>query len=246
MCRMIYYKNKVQDLQHIKPRDWWRELNQFCGTSKAARRDFRSILRTNTESCDQELANELMKAFVSVLADYTPLSKDVWLLTDHGESIVVDEESKKETKKKLRQINISRAGGPDGIPNWVLKTFSDILSPAVTNIINAFLPDSKVPHVWKLANVTPLPKTVAIEDFNKDLRPISLTPTLSEISESCIIEQEIRSTLLKAMDPKQFGFVPNSCTTFALIRCYIAGWKTRMALVRASGLHFWITEKRLT
>jgi hypothetical protein len=71
--------------------------------------------------------------------------------------------------------------------------------------------------VWKSANVTPLPKTVAIEDFNKDLRPISLTPTLSKISESCIIEQEIRPTLLKAMDPKQFGFVPNSCTTFALI-----------------------------
>ena len=114
-------------------------------------------------------------------------------------------------------INISRAGGPDGIPNWVLKTFSDILSPAITNIINASFRESKVPRVWKLANVTPLPKTVTIEDFNKDLRPISLTPTLSKIAESCIIEQEIRPTLLKAMDPNQFGFVPNSCTTFALI-----------------------------
>ena len=213
-CRMIYYKNKVQDLQHTKPRDWWREVKQFCGTSKAARRDSRSILRTNTESSDQDLANEIMKAFVSVMDNYTPLSEDVCVLTDHDEPIVVDEES---IAKKLRQINISRAGGPDGIPNWVLKTFSDILSPAITNIINASFRESKVPRVWKLANVTTLPKTVAIEDFNKDLRPISLTPTLSKIAESCIIEQEIRPTLLKAMDPNQFGFVPNSCTTFALI-----------------------------
>jgi hypothetical protein len=213
-CRMIYYKNKVQDLQHTKPRDWWREVKQFCGTSKAARRDIRSILRTNTESSDQDLANEIMKASVSVMDNYTPLSEDVCVLTDHDEPIVVDEES---IAKKLRQINISRAGGPDGIPNWVLKTFSDILSPAITNIINASFRESKVPRVWKLANVTPLPKTVAIEDFNKDLRPISLTPTLSKIAESCIIEQEIRPTLLKAMDPNQFGFVPNSCTTFALI-----------------------------
>ena len=91
-------------------RDWWRELKQFCGTSKAARRDFRSILRTNTESCDQELANELMKAFVSVLADYTPLSKDVWVLTDHGESIVVDEESKKETKKTTSADKYIKSG----------------------------------------------------------------------------------------------------------------------------------------
>ena len=213
-CRMIYYKNKVQDLQHTKPRDWWREVKQFCGTSKAARRDIRSILRTNTESSDQDLANEIMKAFVSVMDNYTPLSEDVCVLTDHDEPIVVDEES---IAKKLRQINISRAGGPDGIPNWVLKTFSDILSLAITNIINASFRESKVPRVWKLANVTPLPKTVAIEDFNKDLRPISLTPTLSKIAESCINEQEIRPTLLKAMDPNQFGFVPNSCTTFALI-----------------------------
>ena len=213
-CRMIYYKNKVQDLQHTKPRDWWREVKQFCGTSKAARRDIRSILRTNTESSDKDLANEIMKAFVSVMDNYTPLSEDVCVLTDHDEPIVVDEES---IAKKLRQINISRAGGPDGIPNWVLKTFSDILSPAITNIINASFRESKVPRVWKLANVTPLPKTVAIEDFNKDLRPISLIPTLSKIAESCIIEQEIRPTLLKAMDPNQFGFVPNSCTTFALI-----------------------------
>ena len=97
--------------------------------------------------------------------DYTPLSENVCVLTDHDEPIVVDEES---ISKKLRQINTSRVGCPDGIPNCVLKTFSDILSPAVTNIINAFLRESKVPHVWKVANVTPLPKTIVIEDFNKD------------------------------------------------------------------------------
>ena len=152
-CRMIYYKNKVQDLQHTKPRDWWRVVKQFCGTSKAARRDIRSIL-----SSDQDLANEIMKAFVSLMDNYKPLSEDVCMLTDHDEPIVVGEES---IAKKLRQINISREGGPDGIPNWVLKTFYDILSPAITNIINASFPESKVPRVWKLASVTPLPKRVS-------------------------------------------------------------------------------------
>jgi hypothetical protein len=87
-----------------------------------------------------------------------------------------------------------------------------MLSPAVTNLINASFPESKVPHAWKLANVTPLPKTVTNEDFNKDLRP-----TLSKITEACVIEQEIKPPLLKVMDPKQFGFIPSSRTTFALI-----------------------------
>ena len=34
-----------------------------------------------------------MKAFVSVMDNYTPLSEDVCVLTDHDEPIVVDEES---------------------------------------------------------------------------------------------------------------------------------------------------------
>jgi hypothetical protein len=45
---------------------------------------------------------------------------------------------------------------------------------------------------------------------------LSLTPTLSKIAESCIIEQEIRPALLKAMDRKRFYFVPNSYTTLNL------------------------------
>jgi hypothetical protein len=54
-----------------------------------------------------------MKAFVGVMDDYTRLSEDVFMLTDRDEPIVVDYES---ISKKLRQINISRAGDPGGIP----------------------------------------------------------------------------------------------------------------------------------
>ena len=44
-----------------------------------------------------------------------------------------------------------------------------------------------------MANVTPLPKDSIISDFNKDLRPISLTSTLSKIDESIIIERGLKS-----------------------------------------------------
>ena len=37
-----------------------------------------------------------------------------------------------------------------------------------------------------------LPKESTVEDFNTDLRPISLTSTLSKIAEACVIEQEIK------------------------------------------------------
>ena len=69
----------------------------------------------------------------------------------------------------------------------------------------------------KLADVLPLPKGKSIEDFNKDLRPISLTSMLSKVAEGFVIEKDIKPVLLKCIDPNQYGFIPNSCTTFAHI-----------------------------
>lgn len=68
-----------------------------------------------------------------------------------------------------------------------------------------------------MADVPPVPKTKNIIDFNKDLRPISLTSTLSKIAENIIIEYELKSKLLRKMDPKQYGFILGSNTTVALI-----------------------------
>ena len=68
-----------------------------------------------------------------------------------------------------------------------------------------------------MADIVPLPKAKDIEDFNKDLRPISLTSTLSKIAEDFIIQHDLKPKLLNVIDPNQFGFIPGSSTKFALI-----------------------------
>ena len=52
-----------------------------------------------------------------------------------------------------------------------------------------------------MADVPPIPKPSKITDFNKDLRPISLTSTLSKVAEVFIIDKELKSVLLKSLDP---------------------------------------------
>ena len=84
-------------------------------------------------------------------------------------------------------------------------------------MLNHSICESTVPRVWKLANVPPLPKAPSIEDFNKDLRPISLTSTLSKVAEGFVIDREVKSLIPECMDPNQFGFIPYSYTTFALM-----------------------------
>ena len=37
-CRSAYYESKVKNLGDTKPRDWWREVKQLCGTAKCTGR----------------------------------------------------------------------------------------------------------------------------------------------------------------------------------------------------------------
>ena len=54
-------------------------------------------------------------------------------------------------------------------------------------------------------------------DINKDLRPISLTSTLCKIAEDAIIKYDLKPTIMARLDCNQFGFIPGSNTTLALI-----------------------------
>ena len=213
-CRKIYYQKKVQDLHDTKPRDWWREVKQLCGNSNVPRCDLRTILNPDLNYEEKDLSNEISKAFISVMQSYNPLSEDVCVSMEDDVPISTSELV---VAAKLKEISTSRAGGPDGLPNWVLKEFAEILATPITDILNTSFRDCKVPRIWKIADVCPLPKVSTICDFTKDLRPISLTSTLSKLAEGIIIDKELKHTVLKSIDSRQYGFIPGSSTTFALI-----------------------------
>ena len=49
------------------------------------------------------------------------------------------------------------------------------------------------------------------------LRPISLTPALSKIAEDFVVDLYIAPAILSVIDPHQFGGIPRSAATLALI-----------------------------
>ena len=59
----------------------------------------------------------------------------------------------------LAKLNPSKACGPDGILNWLLKDYAELLAFPITKIINASFKEQRLPRIWKLADVSPLPKT---------------------------------------------------------------------------------------
>ena len=53
--------------------------------------------------------------------------------------------------------------------------------------------------------------------MKKDLRPIPLTAFLLKVAEDCVVHDHITPAVLKVLDPNQYGAVPHSSTTQALI-----------------------------
>uniref|UniRef100_A0A2H1V1V5 SFRICE_013827 n=1 Tax=Spodoptera frugiperda TaxID=7108 RepID=A0A2H1V1V5_SPOFR len=75
----------------------------------------------------------------------------------------------KEVYKTLRNLDVSKASGPDGIPAVVLKCCAPELSPILTRLFRLSLETGQVPVAWKLVNVQPVPKKV-VERYVSDAR----------------------------------------------------------------------------
>ena len=99
----------------------------------------------------------------------------------------------------------------------MLKEYAECLSFPISRIINLSLNEQSLPKIWKFADVSPLPKLKPVEELKKQLRPVSLTPCLSNVAEQCVILDYVKPAVLDVLDPSQYGAVPNSSTTQALI-----------------------------
>ena len=123
-----------------------------------------------------------------------------------------------EVWKCLSSLNPWKSSGPDDFSSWVLKEYSIILSLPVMKMLNSSYVENKLPPIWKQANVIPVPKVTPVQDINQRLRPISLTPILSKVAEEFVVNKYLKPAILKVIDVNQYGVVPGSSTSQALIK----------------------------
>ena len=112
----------------------------------------------------------------------------------------------------LKNINPSKAAGPDGIHGMVLKNCAATLALPLTKLFNISYVTGIIPEDWKLASVVPVHKKDdkgSVENY----RPISLTSLVMKVFERCI-RKEIFNACENYLDPRQHGFINDrSCTT---------------------------------
>ena len=112
----------------------------------------------------------------------------------------------------LKNINVNKACGPDGLSGKILKNCSGSIAYPLSLIYQISYNTGIVPQEWKVANVVPVYKKgskISVENY----RPISLTCLVMKIFEK-IIRDELMFKCSHMLNQNQHGFLPEkSCST---------------------------------
>lgn len=128
--------------------------------------------------------------------------------------------TEEKVKKKLSELDESKAPGPDGISPYVLKHCADIICSPLTDIFTTSLRTGDVPSDWRNANLTPIYKKGPTSN-PLNYRPVSLTSIASKVMERIVREEIVQHLTDNALfTDAQHGFRRNrSCLTNLL--CYL-------------------------
>jgi len=161
------------------------------------------------------VAEEINTFFASVSAHLPPFdarSLDT-LTSDYCDEYIIQPG---EVQRQLFGIDVHKSLEHDGLPNWLLKEFTPVLSDPLAAIFNASLREGYFPSLWKSVEVVPVPKTNPPTSIHNDLRPIAILPVLAKIFES-IVGRHLFVFQEPSLDDSQFGSRKGRSTTHAIV-----------------------------
>lgn len=114
----------------------------------------------------------------------------------------------------LKELDVRKAHGPDGVSNWVLKECRNQLVARIGDLITTSLQQGQVPRDWKRADIVPIYKSGNKEDPS-NYRPVSLTSVVVKLCERIIKKRWSEYLEEKGvLADGQFGFrKARSCMT---------------------------------
>ena len=160
----------------------------------------------NNPKDQSEMFNEYFEAQFSEPSNYD-------IDTDYSNDSENDIEfSTNKIRMILKNINVNKAPGPDGIHGKVLKNCRESLAYPLSLLFTTSYNIGQIPSEWKIANVVPVHKKgpkASVENY----RPISLTCLIMKVFER-IVRDELMAKCQDKLHGGQHGFLPQrSCTT---------------------------------
>ena len=120
-----------------------------------------------------------------------------------------------DVEKELKNINVKKSKGPDGVLPIVLKNCRNSIKTPLTLLFNWVLRVSEYPSVWKIGEIVPVPKIPCPKTLN-DYRPVTLTPVMAKVFER-FVQKIISSQLHNKLDSMQFAYKSKNSTVDAIV-----------------------------
>jgi hypothetical protein len=124
-----------------------------------------------------------------------------------------------EVQEAIRGLKVSKAPGPNGIPNRALKHLPQRAVSFLVLLFNAILLTHHFPSVWKHARVISILKPGKDPALPSSYRPISLLDTIGKLFEKILLARILHEVSERGlMRDEQFGFRPRHSTSMQLAR----------------------------
>ena len=167
---------------------------------------------------DEESAEKIATYFAEISQEYSPIDLELLPQRVKTRLLSVDKPpivSEHDVYQQILSTKKAKSGVRGDLPGIVNKEFAPELTAPVCKVINNIIQSGEWPYQWKLEYVTPIAKIPAPESED-DLRPISLTPFFSKVTESFIVKW-LLSFIGHKIDIRQFGGLKENSTTHYLI-----------------------------
>ena len=198
------------------PKAFWRYAKSKTGTKMQVQQLRHGDKLVFSDNEKVEILNDFFSSVYTV-EDHESMPD---LPFDENTPIINDPIIPKElVLKKLKQINVNKAPGPDGVPGIVLKNLADVIAEPLAIMFQKSVDTGELPKEWKTANVSPIYKK-GDKTLASNYRPVSLTSVTCKILES-ILRDHIDSHLTSngLASNLQYGFTSGKSTKSKLIDC---------------------------
>ena len=199
------------------PKAFWR-YTQAKMTVRTGVSDLRnSDGQLSNEDCEKaEILNDF---FCSVFTDEDTANIPSLEKKHHGPTLDNIEITTEQVIKHIKKLKPGKSAGPDGFHPRVLREIVEEIALPLQVIFSKSLSSGKLPHQWKLGQVTPIFKK-GDRNTPGNYRPVSLTAVLCKVMES-IIREHVMDHMVKydLFCDEQHGFVPGRSCMTQLLTC---------------------------
>ena len=212
------YAQSIQERigqEAVGSKEFWRITNKVLGRGKAS-------IPTLVEGPTQVISStDKASIFASKFAAHSNLDDRGCLPPDFPpvteEKICDLKVTAGQISKLIKELDSTKATGPDSIPVVVLKHISPELSPILAKLFNRCLNERCFPTSWKTSAVCPVYKNAGDKSAPSQYRPISLLSIISKLFE-CVINERVLDHLVKnnLLSDVQYGFRSSRSTADVL------------------------------